>query len=788
MAEYRINYTQSNFTGGIVAAELYGRNDFNKVKTGLKKCTNWTIREAGGLEFRRGTKYVNTIPVAAGNKFKIASISDILIVFGASKIYWLKEDNTWGEVSYPATPNLDSLMFEELKQRLYFYDGTINLSEIYLVEEVVDQQTQETAMVPHARYTKFEEELVGTTLVAQTTPDASIDPRVDVEHSYTVALMSADGEKESIAITPGATDTANVELSGTEYVTVTAVFPRSTISEYAGGRVLFFKKYQGIYYYLTSLDINGGGTIKGSGTNPYTRDPQQDTTGAYGWTYVNNGTTNHVYTSSEYPAVADIAYSDSTLTTQSFAITDFYYEYKDQGEYSVDTSKMTKEKPVYLTSDGYLPYVNSIADYGQRLFLTLSLRLEEDNINIIFTQAGNINSLAYTKLRGDDEAGFLAVPVSHFDSWGRVVSGLELMFCTNYTIQHVSGYGDMQIEPLLFDGMSKTVQPVRTRRSLLYTNPNNKNIYDLSYNEYGQYDNPDLTLLIKYIFEDKEIKRLEIKDYPVKTIYVLCADGDLYCLTYVKEQNIYAWYKLEHFGKVHDIHVVNLETEDEIYIVTKDNGNYIVELAYHRTDTVYTDCTVLVRRASIADNVITGLPACLEGKKVRVFDLGNNRYYGDYDIAHPQTIEEGGNIVQIDDVEFDGYTVVDGSITLDDSVYLEGDVLVGLPYYAVAETIPLEFQDQNGNSTIGRKKTISDAYLRYGDSRGLTYKTLGREYDCGICKKDIVDNAEFLERGQVRLNTESEYKWDSTIKLLQRQPYPARIESITLGLNFNDKS
>ena len=57
-----------------------------------------------------------------------------------------------------------------------------------------------------------------------------------------------------------------------------------------------------------------------------------------------------------------------------------------------------------------------------------------------------------------------------------------------------------------------------------------------------------------------------------------------------------------------------------------------------------------------------------------------------------------------------------------------------------------------------------------------------------IVAKLCVDNAEFLERGQVRLNTESEYKWDSTIKLLQRQPYPARIESITLGLNFNDKS
>lgn len=768
MAEYRINYTQSNFTGGIVSPELYGRNDFGKVKTGLKRCSNWTIREAGGLEFRRGTKYIHTVPVAAGTNFKVASIGDILIIFGANYIYYLPpqvttiptatEDNlgvvyqyvgataggftngkcyecisdgetppvyswdevpfSWQTLAYQATPNLDSLMFEELKQRLYFYDGTINLSEIRLDDNGI----------PYTQYTTFEKELTGASVSLAHTKDTSLDPRVDIDYSYTVSLISSDREKESIAVMPAPTiSNVNAELSGKEYVTITATLTQEMVNEFAGGRVLFYKKYQGVYYYLTSLDIPE--------TNP-------------GLTYA----------------------------------------YKDKGEFSVDTSKSIKRLPAYLTSDGYLPYVNSIADYGQRLYFTLSLKLAATEVNLIFTQIGNISSLAYSDTRNDDEAGYLVVPVTKYDEWGRVVSGLELMFGTSYTIQHVSGYGDMQIEPLLFDGISKTVQPVRTRRSLIYTNPNNRNIYDLSYNEYGQYDNPDLTLLVKYIFEDKTIKRLEIKDYPVKTIYVLCTDGDLYCLTYIKEQNIYAWYKIEHYGKIYDMRVINKETEDEIYIVTRDDGNYILELAYHRTDNVYMDCVVRVPRASIVDGVISGLPECFEGKKVRVFDLGNNLYYGNYDIAHPQTVEEGGNIVQIDDVEFDGYRVVDGSIALGTDIDIEGNVLVGLPYYAVMETIPLEFQDSNGNSTIGRKKTISDAYLRYGDSRGLTYKTLGREYDCGICRKDIVDNSEFLERGQVRLNTESEYKWDSTIKLLQRQPYPARIESITLGLNFNDKS
>jgi hypothetical protein len=230
--------------------------------------------------------------------------------------------------------------------------------------------------------------------------------------------------------------------------------------------------------------------------------------------------------------------------------------------------------------------------------------------------------------------------------------------------------------------------------------------------------------------------------------------------------------------------VVNLPEEDEIYLVVKDGDKYILERAYKRTDNVYMDC---VKTVTPLGNTLTGLEM-FEGKKVRVFDLGNNRYYGDYDIQNPKTVEEGGNVVQIDDLDFDGYTVTNGQITLPDSIVLGDSVQVGIPYYAVMETIPLEFSDKNGNSTIGRKKTITDAYLRYGDSRGVSYKTLGKEYDCGIAKKDMSDSAEFLERGQIRLDVASEYKWDSTIKILQRQPYPARIESITLGLNFNDKS
>lgn len=718
MAEYRINYTQSNFTGGLIAAELYGRNDFNKVKTGLKKCTNWTIREAGGLEFRRGTRYLQTIPVAAGNNFKMASLDSVLLFFCNDGIRYLDSNNAWQLITYPAgvSPDLSKLQFTELKRRLYYYDGTMKMCEVVL-----------NAGVPSTTISIFEKAPAGCSISAVTSGTLP-NIYVLVDHTYTFALAK-DSEHESIRYAGQANVNTNIELTRANsdsdgkgiQVNVTVTLTSAQASSYNGGKILIYKKYQGYFYFLTALSVASGTTS---------------------------------------------------------------YSYADVGQFAVDLSKTPKENPGYIGSDGSISAVNSIADYNQRLFLT---RTNNNVTQIIFSQVGSTDQFAYSLQRQEDEAGNLELPISNYDSWCKVTSGLDLILSTSYTISKVSGIGDLTTDTVLWDGLSKTVDPVRTRRSLIYTNTSNRNIYDLTYNEYGQYDSIDLTLLIKYIFETKTIKRLAFKDYPVKTIYVLCDDGELYCLTYIKDQNIYAWYKIEHEGVIKDICVVNTDVEDEVFVVIDYDNTFIVERAYHRTDNVYLDCAIVKQLSDITDNQITGL-SMFEGKKVRVFDAGNNLYYGDYDIMNPKTVVEGGKTVEIDDLDFDGYLVTGGTIQLPVDIELVGPIIVGLPYYAVMETIPLEFQDQNGNSTIGRKKAVNEAYLRYGDSRGLTYKTMGHEYDCGICERDIADNAQFLERGQIKLYTTSEYRWDSTIKILQRQPYPARIESITLGLTFNDKS
>lgn len=715
MPEYKVNYTQSNFTGGIIAAELYGRNDFNKVKAGMKKCENWTLREAGGLEFRRGSKYVADIPADAGTNFELTSLNNVLILLCATKIYYMLDGTTtWVAISYPTgfTPVMASLGYVELKQRLYVFDGTANkLMQIRL----------DGNGIPYAEYTLFEGALPDTATIVASVVGTAPTPNVMIPYTYAFSI-SKDAEHETI-YKEAASVTANSELgqgdSSSQRIDLAIDIPNDLAID--GWKINIYKKYQGKFLFLDSL-------------------------------FVASGTTS--------------------------------YSYSDKGTFTVDMAVAGKQTPPYMNADGSIQYVNSLADYGQRLFMT---QLVSNVKRLLFSQIGNTDSMAYSELRNSDEAGYLELPISKFDAWVRVYGGLDLIMSTSYTISQVQGNGDLTSQTVLFDGFSKKVDPISIQRSVIYTNTNNRNIYDLAYNEYGQYDSTDLTLLVKYIFERKTIKRLAFKDFPVKTIFVLCDDGELYCLTYIKQQNIYGWYKIKGYASYKDLLVINRETEDSVYCITDDNGTLRLEEFYYRTDDIYMDSVVRIPLNTITNNVITGLNH-LEGKQVRVFDLGNNLYYGDYDIKNPKTIVEGGNVVEIDDVDFNGYTVENGQITLPDRVELIGDVLVGLPYYAVMETIPLEFQDNNGNSTIGRKKTINEAYLRYGDSRGLTYKTMNREYDAGIAKKDVADNGQFLERGQVKLDTNSEFRWDSTIKILQRQPYPARLESITLGITFNDKS
>ncbi|MDR0741779.1 MAG: hypothetical protein LBF28_03325 [Rickettsiales bacterium] len=697
MAQYQINYTQSNFTGGLVAPELYSRNDFGKVKTGLRKCDNFFIREAGGLEFRPGTEFIVKIPTEWQDKFVLSSIDDMPVFYAESGINYLNSAD-WVELSYPSeiSPDIDKLETTELKRRLYFYDGTMKLCSVI--------KTNDSTL--GARIEKFADFIPnGATISLSAASQPS--PYVPTLYHYTFSI-AADKEHETIAHA-GADITANADLSQ-QAITITINIPASAVV--TDQRIFIYKRYQGKDFFLTSIKMISGTTT---------------------------------------------------------------YTYKDSDSESVDMSKTILVKPPYVEDDGSILKVNSIADYGQRVFMTLN----DDKVQVVYTPVGNTDSLAYSELRNDDEAGYQEIPISHYDGWCKVYAGLQLLFSTSYTISPITGFGDLTLEDIsIFDSFSKTVSPVSARSSVIYTNSSNKKIFDFVYTiEKNGYDGVDLTLLIRGLIKNISIKRIAFKDYPVRTLYVLFENKELYGLTYLREQNIYGWWRVK-TRPVRDILVINRPGEDDLYLVTENPNGVFLEKAFKRDNPFYLDCVIEKPNPTANGNLITGL-SMLANQDVVVYDMANDEHYGDYDI-------EGKGNVKFLRVDSDGNLQVGDTETMP----LTGNVRIGLPYYGEAETIPLEFADSNGNSTIGRKKIINSAIIRFGPSRGLSYKTIKNEFKitCAEYQGDYGYEASLKEGQQNLNNLLSEPKWDSTITILQREPYPASIYSITLGVTFNDKN
>lgn len=173
-------------------------------------------------------------------------------------------------------------------------------------------------------------------------------------------------------------------------------------------------------------------------------------------------------------------------------------------------------------------------------------------------------------------------------------------------------------------------------------------------------------------------------------------DGLLLGLTYIKEQDIYAWHK----HSIQNARFVNVccipgGECDELYAVIERNGQYENVMLEKRNDNdvpeeqIYVDDGITVRGSDIKE--VTGL-TWLEGETVAILADGN---------ALPQQKVEGGKVTLS---EKHGYSVVH----------------VGLPIDAVIKTLPIEFQMQDGSS-ISRKKRIGNLSVLFKNTRGGLY-------------------------------------------------------------------
>jgi len=393
-----------------------------------------------------------------------------------------------------------------------------------------------------------------------------------------------------------------------------------------------------------------------------------------------------------------------------------------------------------------------------------------------------------------------SIPVTDSDAiigtpWAQQINGIQslvpmpggLITLTGKGAWQINGGQSAAITPSnqtavaqAYNGCTDTVPPITINEDILYVQSKGYMVRDLAYNFYiNIYTGADLTVLSNHLFTDYQIVQWAWAEEPYKLIWLVRNDGKVLCLTYLKEQEVYAWTRHDTNGLFQGVCVVTEPPVDATYFIVKryvqgawryysermDNriwsnaeDTFCVDsgLAYPLT---YPDATLTVSAStgtgvtfSASSGVFSsgnvGDVIRVGGGKATVTSYTNSTTVvgditeditdlvtddpesmpvpaesGSWSISTPTTIVSGLNHLEGLEVAIvaDGsvvpnQTVTDGQITLD---YPASVITVGLPFVCQVQTMYIDVD--TGRGTVqNKRKNISSVGVRVEGTRGLT--------------------------------------------------------------------
>jgi hypothetical protein len=317
------------------------------------------------------------------------------------------------------------------------------------------------------------------------------------------------------------------------------------------------------------------------------------------------------------------------------------------------------------------------------------------------------------------------------------------------------------------------VQPIVVGNTVLFAQRLGGVVRDFSY-DYTQdsYVGKDLTILARHLFKGREIAAWDYAQAPDSVVWVVLDDGALVSLTYMKEQDVWAWTRHESGPNddayFEDVTVIEENGEDVPYFIVRRTINgqvkrYIERLHSRAFDVVedafFVDCGLTYTGVPVT--TINGL-GHLEGQAVVAL--------------------ADGNVVR-------SLTVTGGSITLRNSA---SKIHIGLPMTAAIETLDLDLgQVQGLGSVQGRTKGVSEVTLRVENTRGIFvgHEDGDRDSDKLVEYKQRQDEAWNeaikLYTGDLSITPDWDWNTSGSVWVKQFDPLPMTILAImpdvTLG-------
>lgn len=734
-----------SFAGGEITPEMFGRIDLSKYQTGLALCRNFLCLPHGPITRRPGTDYTNEA------KESSTAVRLVSFAFSASQTMVLEFGNLYlrfhtnGQTLLEANQTIGSIA-----------GNTVNLTAHgYVAGDWVYIGTRYFKVATAAANSFTVTNLDGTTGAPSGTTVARV---YTLTTPYTAAMLPTlkfAQNNDVLTITTTSTYTRELRRLGSTNWTLTTVSFVPTLAAPTGvtatPTVDQSQHLTWTNYAVTTIGADGiteSSLSAGAGaTNNLTMAGNFNTiswsaaTGAlrYNVYKLRGGIYGYIGQTTGLSIVDDNILADTSVTAPTSSITlnattdwPTTVAYYEQRRWFAGTT--AEPQTVWATRS------------ATESNLTSSLPSREDDALKFRLASTKQNAIQHLVPLND----LIALTVGGM--FRIFADGLPAITPTSISIKPQSSLG------------ANSVQPVLADRSALYVQANGARVREIATSgangNYG-YASTDMTLMAPHLFNGYTIVDMAFADEPDKLVWAVRSDGVLLCMTYLPDQQVYAWHQHVTDGFFESVCTVSENNLASTYVVVRRtiNGRTVrlierihARLFSNAADAYFVDCGLSYVGAPAT--TISGLWH-LEGKTV-------------------SALADGAVVT--------GKTVTNGSITLPTAA---SKVHVGLPFVSDMTTLPLAM-DAGTVPAGGRgtPKDVSKVFLRVTQSSlvqaGPTFDKLTTYPARAIT--DPYGSAPALRTGELSLSITPSWNTDGAVCIRQAEPLPLTVLSMAMDV------
>jgi hypothetical protein len=385
------------------------------------------------------------------------------------------------------------------------------------------------------------------------------------------------------------------------------------------------------------------------------------------------------------------------------------------------------------------------------------------------TKTGAESNLDYSIPVRDDDAISIRIAAREANTIRHVVPVGDLILFTESAEWRVTSVNSDAITPTTLGVRPQSyigannVQPVLVGSSAVYAAARGGHVRSLGYDfNVNSYVSVDMSVRAAHLFDYKTITDIAYSKGPVPIVWCLSSDGRLLGMTYVPEQQVYAWHTHATDGYFESIAVVGEGNDDILYAVVRREIDGVSKRYVERLSSRYfekledyfgVDCGLTYTGSPAT--VISGLDH-LEGKEVAILADG---------AVHEKQ------------------TVASGQVTLSVAA---SKVHIGLPIAAEIVTMPMAVE-MRGLGAFGQStpKSVNKATLRVFRSSGFSVGTEPDNIvDAKVRTTETYGSPPALQTGEIDVEIASGWTREGKVIVQQNDPVPLSIVSMTLYASF----